>query len=107
MEHRLHIDHPVIVGRLVDTDHRPIPNTHFTVMCRSKSEVLSYLGGDTDDQGWFVTYLSASATGKGPAAITFWRDGRQPVSKRVVGVCIQAVLVGKITVGDVVMPGRR
>ena len=76
-------------------------------MCRSKAKVLSHLGGDTDDQGRFVTYLSAGANGKGPAAITFWTDGKQPVSKRVVGACIQALLIGKMPLGDVVMPGRR
>ena len=100
----MHGDHPAVVGRLVDTDQRPMPNTRFSIMCCSGVEPLSMVGGVSDDQGWFLAYLSEKAMGKRPVEITFGMDWNGLSPSRAVRVTVLEQLRGKIQVGVVVMP---
>lgn len=104
VEHRMHRDHPAVVGRLVDTNHRPIRNTHFSILCRSGDELLSLVGGVTDDRGWFLAYLAEKAMGMQPGEITFGMAWKGMSQSRAVRVPVRGRLTGRVQVGDVVLP---
>ena len=100
----MHQDHPAVLGRLVDADHRPMPNTRFSILCRSGTELLSLVGGITDDQGWFLTYLFEKALGERPEEFTFGMKWKGMSQSRAVAVPVLGRLTGTIRVGDVVLP---
>jgi RNA polymerase sigma factor (sigma-70 family) len=107
LEHRMHQDHPMLIGRLVDSDSRPMPNARFSILCRSGEELLPMVGGATDEQGNFSTFLSEQTMGKQPGEVSFGMDWEGLTPTREARVSLRGPLIGKTQVGEVVMPAKK
>lgn len=84
-----------------------MPNTRFSIQCREGARLLAMVGGLTDDAGRFMSYLTEQAQGRQPDEITFGMDWNGTTPSRSVRVRVQAPLLWKVEVGDVVMPAPR
>jgi len=106
VEHRMHPDHPALVGRLVHADQRPVPDTQFGIMCRCGGAVLAMVGGRTDRHGWFVAYLPWQTGGKEGVEVTAFLDWQETSPSQAVRVPLRVPLTGRVQLGDVVMPDK-
>jgi len=106
VEHRMHQDHPLLVGRLVDPDSRPLTHAHFSIQCRSGEELFPMVGGVTDEHGGFSAFLSEKAMGKQPEEVCLGMDWEGIAPSRVARVSLRGPLIGRTQVGDVVMPAK-
>ncbi len=103
VEHRMHADHPVLTGRLVSADRKPVPNTQFGIMCRGDG-FLTTVGVRTDDKGWFTAYLPESAMGKQAAEVSAFLDWQELSPDRTARVLLSVPLTGIVQLGNVVVP---